>query len=140
MKKLFLFGSSLMMAMPLAVFAEYGDVVEGQADPSRIGGIFNLINNILHWVIPVLITVAVIYFIWGVIQYLISGDEEQKKKATGMTTKRLIGLFIIVAFWGIIRFFSDSIGVGPEQLNVDAIPCVPLDAEGSNCVANQIPQ
>lgn len=118
MKKLFLLGGGLMAVMPLAAFAEV-------ADSSRVLGIMDVVTQILSYLLPILIAVAVIYFIWGVIQYLISGDEEKKKKATGMITRGLIGLFIIVAFWGIIRFFSDTVGVGPEQLNENAIPCVP---------------
>ena len=132
MKKLFLLGGGLMASMPLVALA-----VGEYADSSRIGGIFGLISDILAWVIPILVTIAVIYFIWGVVQYLISGDEEKKKKASGMITRGLIGLFIIVAFWGIIRFFSDSIGVGPEQLNENAIPCVPNPYANPPITCNQ---
>lgn len=101
---------------------------------------FSIVGTIGEWlgyIIPILITLAVVYFIWGVIQYLIAGDEEKKKKATGMITAGLIGLFIIVAFWGIIRLVTNTFGVGPEQLNRQAIPCVPqMDINGNykgNC-------
>lgn len=87
--------------------------------------IVGIIGQWLGYIIPILITLAVVYFIWGVIQYLIAGDEEKKKKATGMITAGLIGLFIIIAFWGIIRLVTNTFGVGPEQLNRNAIPCVP---------------
>lgn len=92
------------------------------ADAFSIAG---TIGQWLSYIIPILITLAVVYFIWGVIQYLIAGDEEKKKKATGMITAGLIGLFIIIAFWGIVRLVTNTFGVGPEQLNRNAIPCVP---------------
>ena len=99
--------------------------------------IFGVIGEWLSFIIPILITLAVVYFIWGVIQYLIAGDEEKKKKATGMITAGLIGLFIIIAFWGIVRLVTTTFGVGPEQLNRNAIPCIPqLDVNGrplNNC-------
>ncbi len=101
---------------------------------------FSIVGTIGQWlgyITPILISLAVVYFIWGVIQYLIAGDEEKKKKATGMITAGLIGLFIIVAFWGIIRLVTNTFGVGPEQLNDAAIPCVPqFDTQGNpmgNC-------
>jgi hypothetical protein len=101
---------------------------------------FSIVGTIGQWlgfVVPVLIALAVAWFIWGVIMYLIAGDEEKKKKATGMIVGGLIGLFIIVAFWGIIRLITNTFGVGPEQLNDRAVPCVPMfDPQGrsmGNC-------
>jgi len=90
-------------------------------------------NQIMAIVIPILITLAVIYFIWGVIEYTVSGDEEKKKNARSKIISGLIGLFVIVAFWGIIRLITNTFGVGPEQLNQNAIPCIPNPALGINC-------
>ena len=63
--------------------------------------ILTVTNKILATVIPVLITLAVVYFIWGIIQYTLTTDEESKKKARSKIINGLIGLFIIVAFWDI---------------------------------------
>jgi len=87
--------------------------------------IITTINKILATIIPVLITLAVVYFIWGVIQFTVSSDEEAKKGARGKIIQGLIGLFVIVAFWGIIRLITNTFGVGPEQLNQGSIPCIP---------------
>jgi 4-hydroxybenzoate polyprenyltransferase len=87
--------------------------------------ILTTINQILNTIIPILISLAVVWFIWGVIQYLVAGDEEKKKAARGMIINGLIGLFIIIAFWGIIRLITTTFGVGSEQLNPGAIPCIP---------------
>lgn len=87
--------------------------------------VLTVINRILATVIPILITLAVVYFIWSVIQYTLSSDEEAKKKAKNGIVTGLIGLFVIVAFWGIIRLVTNTFGVGSEQLRDDAIPCIP---------------
>ena len=42
-------------------------------------GILVTIGSILGYIIPILITLGVIYFIFGVVQYVISADEEVKK-------------------------------------------------------------
>ncbi len=112
MKKFITF-ATVLGAAPMFVFA---------ADAFSV---LTVINKILATIIPILITLAVVYFIWGVIQYTVSGDEEKKKAARGMIIQGLIGLFIIVAFWGIIRLVTNTFGVGPEQLNSSAIPCIP---------------
>lgn len=106
--------------MPFLVFA--ADI------PSVIASI----SNILNLLIPVLITFAVVYFIWGVIQYTISTDEEAKKGARGKIIQGLIGLFVIIAFWGIIRVVSNTFGIGSVQLQRGEIPCIPNDAQ-NNC-------
>ena len=56
-----------------------------------------------------------------------------KKKAKEVITSGLIGLFIIVSFWGIIKVVTDTFGVGPERLNERAIPCIPNQAAGIDC-------
>lgn len=86
--------------------------------------ILAVVNQILAVIIPILVTLAVIYFIWGVIQYMISKEEDQKKAARSKIMNGLIALFVIVAFWGIIRVITNTFGVGPEQLNPNAIPCI----------------
>jgi hypothetical protein len=112
MKKIISFGV-IASAFPMFAFA---------ADAFSI---LTVINRILATLIPILITLAVVYFIWGVIQYTVSTDEEAKKGAQGKIIQGLIGLFVIIAFWGIVRLISTTFGVGPEQLNGNTIPCIP---------------
>lgn len=116
MKKIISF-SVLLGVFPLFAFA---------ADAFSI---LATINQLLSWIIPVLITLAVIYFIWGVIQYTISADEETKGAARKKIISGLIGLFVIVAFWGIVALITNTFGVGPGITPV--LPCIP--GPGVNC-------
>jgi Type IV secretion system pilin len=118
MKKIISFGL-VLGGLPAIVFA---------ADAFSI---ILVVQRILSIIIPLLITLAVVYFIWGVIQYTITTDEETKEGARGKIINGLVGLFVIVAFWGIIRLITNTFGVGPEQINSSAIPCIP--APGVNC-------
>ena len=124
MRKLFILGSTVLIVMPILVFSANG---------GGIVGIISIFNNILSMIIPVLVALAVVYFIWGVIQYLLVGNEEKKKKAKEVIFSGLIGLFVIISFWGIIRVISNTIDVGPERLNEKAIPCIPNEEAGISC-------
>lgn len=93
------------------------------AASSNAFSILVTINQLLNWIIPVLISLAVIYFIWGVIQYTVSTDEETKKGARSKIISGLIGLFVIVAFWGIINLVTRTFDVGSEI--TPPLPCVP---------------
>jgi len=95
--------------------------------------LLNTLSSFLAKAIPVLITVAVIYFIWSVIQYTLTSDEESKKKAKGGIIQGLIGLFVILSFWGIIQVVENTLQVGPQPLNSHSLPCVPNPAINLNC-------
>jgi uncharacterized membrane protein len=120
MKKIISFGAVLGF-IPFLAFA---------ADAFSI---LDVISGLLAYVIPILITLAVVYFIWSVIQYTLSSDEEAKKKAKSGIIQGLIGLFVIVAFWGIISLITNTFGVGPQQLQNNAIPCIPNPQAGITC-------
>lgn len=92
------------------------------AAPTAIS-ILAMVQNILNIVIPILITLAVVYFIWGVIQYTVSSDEEAKKNARSKIIMGLIGLFVIVAFWGIINLIMNTFDVGNDA--APEVPCIP---------------
>lgn len=73
-----------------------------------------LIGQIATWlssIIPILITLAIIYFIWAVIKYTLSTDEEAKSSAKSALTYAIVGLVVIFGMWGIIAFVSSSLGL-----------------------------
>ena len=121
MKKFISFGSVVAIALPFSAFA---------ADAFSL---IDVIANILNRIIPVLIILAVVYFIWGVIQYTVAQDEEKKKKARGAIIQGLIGLFVIIAFWGIIAVLENTFHVGPAQIHQSDIPCIPVPTANITC-------
>jgi uncharacterized membrane protein len=82
------------------------------------------VKNTLDIVIPLAITIALIYFIWGVIQYVIASDEENKAKARQQMIWGIIGLFVIVAVWGIVNFIGTYLGITPGT-DIGDLPGVP---------------
>lgn len=95
--------------------------------------ILGQVARFLGFVIPVLVTIAVVYFIWQVITYTLTGDAKKKEDAKKNIIPALIGLFIIVAFWGILSLITTTTGVGPEKLDQSMIPCVPNPAAQVYC-------
>lgn len=119
MKKYILLSFGLVL-VPLVSFA---------ADAFSV---LTVVQAILNIVIPLLITIAVIYFIWGVIQYTISSDEEAKKNARSKIIMGLIGLFVIITFWGLVRVISNTFKIRPES-GPGILPCVPNPRAGIFC-------
>lgn len=95
------------------------------ADSGAVGDIcsnaeLTSITNIINWascilvksIIPFLITLATVAFIWGVIQYFLSpNNEEKRKKGKSFVIWGLIGLFVIISVWGLVGLLSDTFGV-----------------------------
>jgi uncharacterized membrane protein YfcA len=94
--------------------------------------ILGIAQSILNVVIPVLITIAVIIFIWGVVSYIMAKEDDQKTKARQKILNGLIGLFVIVAFWGILNVVSRTFGVSNDQAPSN-LPCIPNPSLGIRC-------
>lgn len=92
---------------------------------TTISNILDTLVNYLGYIVPALITIAVIYFIWGVITFMTSSDEEAKKNGRTKIINGLIGLFVIVAFWGIIGVVKNSFGIQNNPTD-NIIPVTPF--------------
>lgn len=92
---------------------------------TTISNILDTLVNYLGYIVPALITIAVIYFIWGVIVFMTSSDEEAKKNGRTKIVNGLIGLFVIVAFWGIIGVVKNSFGIQNNPTD-NIIPVTPF--------------
>lgn len=115
MKKLVLFVSVSIVA-PLVSLAAATDAFS----------ILTTVNVLLtKWIIPLLITLGVVYFIWGVVQFISSKADDAKKEGRAKMMNGLVGLFVIIAFWGIVALVTTTFKVGPTQITEEQIPCIP---------------
>lgn len=103
-KKLFnlSFLSSLLFMTPVFAFAA--------VQTTDIPTIITKIGDILKSIIPILVTLAMAYFIWGVIKYVIAGGEEDKKKGREVMIYGLIGLTVIIGIWGFVNILIGFFG------------------------------
>jgi hypothetical protein len=99
-----------------------------------VDSILQQLVGYLNYIVPALITIAVVYFIWGVISFMTSSDEEAKKMGRTKIINGLIGLFVIVAFWGIIAVVKRTFDIG-NTTGQSITPCVPSTANnmGQDC-------
>ncbi|PIR82634.1 hypothetical protein COU20_01160 [Candidatus Kaiserbacteria bacterium CG10_big_fil_rev_8_21_14_0_10_59_10] len=69
-----------------------------------------LVNTFLNAAIGLMITLAIVVFFWGIIQYLAGGSE---KKAEGLQIMLwgVVAIFVMVSIWGIIRLLQSTFRV-----------------------------
>ena len=83
------------------------------------GSISDIINSIstflLKTIMPWLVTLAVVFFFWNLIQYIRASGEPTKRKEFGKYSwNALIAIFIMLSVWGIIAIGTRTLfGVSP---------------------------
>lgn len=85
---------------------------------------FILINIIERTIVPFLISLSVLAFLWGVLQYVRKGAGSEKaiEQGRNMMFYGLIGLAAIVSVWGLVRMVAYTFftGMNPtEQIDSD---------------------
>ena len=118
MKKNLIALAVVSLISPVAAFAATCPPVN-----TGIEAVICKIGNILNMVIPVLVVLGVVYFIWGVISYVIGTDEEEKKSAKGKIIYGIIGLVVIVGIWGLVNIVTNTFGI--QNANTPNLPKVP---------------
>ncbi len=94
--------------IPLSPFS----ALAAQPSTTGIENIMALVKKMADSLIPLFMVVVVAIFMWGIIKYVTSsGDEEKRKSAQGYIIYGLLGIFVMVAFYGIITLVAGSFGI-----------------------------
>ncbi|MFA6251690.1 MAG: hypothetical protein WC603_03645 [Candidatus Paceibacterota bacterium] len=123
MKKNILIGTLILVGM--FMFSSVGAVttLDANGDPvvsvnqvcsdnsmKDVTGIVNWASCFLYKVIvPFLFALATVAFIWGVIQfYLNPENEEKRKKGKAFIIGGLIALFVMLSIWGLVGILTGT--------------------------------
>lgn len=107
MKKLVYFLPTMLLLPVVASAAATPDI-------SWFNTLFTDINTLIRTIlIPLVIGLALLVFIWGVIQYFILGADDEGKRETGRMYMlyAILGLVAIVAVWGIVAIVAEIFGI-----------------------------
>lgn len=76
--------------------------------------------NIVNPLIILMFAVALIVFLWGVVQYVAKGGDDKAIETARMhVVYGLIGMFIMVSAFGLIRIVLGTFGI--SKTNIDKI-------------------
>ena len=68
-----------------------------------IGSLLNNVGQVANRAISLLFVIATLVFLWGIIRYVIAGEDEEKlKEGRQYIIYGLIGLAVMLAVWGIV--------------------------------------
>lgn len=89
---------------------------------ASVDSIISRIGSIIALLVPILITLGVVYFFWGLVQY-IGGDADKKAEGRSHMIWGIIFLFVMVSVFGLIRVVGTTFGVQQGgDINVPTAP------------------
>lgn len=88
-----------------------------------LGNVLGFIDNV---VIPFILAIGFLVFIWGIFKYFILGgaNDEAKESGKSLIMYAIGGFVIILAFWGIVNIISNGLGL---EDSLDSIPTVQVN-------------
>lgn len=115
-----IFAAMLFPALASAQIVDGGDA--GQFEDLLIN-IMVFINEIL---IPFIIGIGFLVFVWGIFLYFILGgaNDEKKEQGKSLMIYGTLGFVLIIIFFGIVNLITSSTGLEGES--VKGIPEVPI--------------
>ncbi len=107
MKNYFKEGSGIalitLMTIPMTAFAQA--LTKPTALVVAIKGIIDLL-------IPLLLSLAVVAFFWGLVKYIANAsDEAAKESGKTLMIWGMVAIFVMVALWGILGYISTTLEI-----------------------------
>ncbi len=91
-----------------------------------------LLTNILTFtnsvLIPFIIGIGFLVFVWGMFKYFIAGgaNDEAKEQGKSLMVYATLGFVLIIVFWGIVNLLTQSTGLDDKNLDTTTIKGVTI--------------
>jgi uncharacterized membrane protein YidH (DUF202 family) len=108
--------SGVLTFLPALAFAQ------GNVQLTSLGQALVDVQYLMDMIVPILIGLAVIVFLWGVLRFVFNaGDEEKRKDGKWMMIYGIIGIVVMVSVWGLVYFVQNTFGIG----NINSAQSIP---------------
>lgn len=97
-------------------FFTFADVSSSGINTTYLQGYATSIIDIINGlIVPVLLAIAFLFFIWGVVNYFIFGAANDKKREEGRNfiLWSIIGFVVIFSVWGLVGLVGSTFSLSP---------------------------
>ncbi len=85
------------------------------ASAQSLEGTLSTVSNLINTAIPLILALAVLYFFWGLANYILAADEK-KEEGKNIMIYGIIALFVMVSIWGLVRMLQNTFGVQDQRV------------------------
>jgi hypothetical protein len=89
---------SLIALTPILTFAQARD----------FRGLVQIIIDLIKSLVPLIVALTLLVFIWGIFQLVRSNSEDSRKEAIAVITYGIISLFVMVSVWGLVSILTST--------------------------------
>ncbi|PIR38243.1 MAG: hypothetical protein COV34_01350 [Candidatus Zambryskibacteria bacterium CG10_big_fil_rev_8_21_14_0_10_42_12] len=84
------------------------------------------IGDIIDLLVPIVFALAILYFFWGLAQFILaSGDETARAEGRQKMIWGIVAIAVMASIWGLVFFLQDAVGVSRvDAPSIDVIPTV----------------
>lgn len=112
MKKKYIIGSLMLSALLPSVAFAVADVEE----------LILEILYLLNLIIPVIFGLALVYFLWGLAQFILNaGNETARESARSIMIWGIIALFVMVSVWGLVNLLTNTFGLDTARSSMPSV-------------------
>ena len=90
---------AVLSLFPQAAFAQGRNTFQG-----LVARIYDLLASL----VPLIISLTLVYFLWGIFKLVQSNSEDARKDAINIITFGVIALFVMVSVWGFVAILSNT--------------------------------
>ena len=88
---------------------------------TSIADLIRSVTNIVSLLIPLVIGLAILFFFWGIARFILSADNEEKRKQTKhLLIWGVVAMFVLVSIWGIISVLQETLNL-PEDSQIKSV-------------------
>lgn len=99
--------SSLFSGVSSSVGQNVGTNLSG-ASTGGFNGFVGVIKNGINIVLPLIISLAVLFFLWGIFLYVRSNDPGKQEEARMYIIWSLVFIAVMVSVWGLVNILTSS--------------------------------
>ena len=116
-----MFGT-LVFAPVLALAQQAGNFNANQG----LGGFLTSLKSLMNLIVPILIGIAVIAFLYGVLKFVFNaGNEEARKTGRDVMIWGIVGIVVMVSVWGLVGSLQTTFGLQNGNNGPQNIPRLP---------------
>ncbi len=72
------------------------------------GSLVALFIGMIKSLVPLVVGLTLLYFMWGIFQLVRSNSEDSRKEAVGVITYGIVSLFVMVSVWGLVSILTST--------------------------------